>query len=505
MRALGYRESLSRLSPYAAIAAVSLLLIIPAVFAEPKLHDSFWIDWVWLDQFAAELRKGVLYPRWLPLSHGGLGSPAFYYYPPLGFYLAAIFALAGLSTYASIIAAFWAGLLSSGVAMFLWLKGWARLPLLGALFYMAAPYHLFNFHVRGALAEFVATALIPLVALGIRRMADGRRGAVPLIAVAYAALIATHLPLALLVSLFFIVPYALFLFGRRPEHLVRLGAALALGVGLSAIYLLPALLLQPYRDAAMLWHHPGLQPGNWNFWSGQSPQAMQTAIFVICGSLAVPAALLLWRRSGWAVYAIVCGIVGAGLLPMLWKLPLLESVQFPFRILPLAEFALATGIALAPRRPIPLVLALLPPLLVSMSVAATRPEPELSLDELRRSHPDVPENLPPGERPYSWPSQWALDIASANRQPRRQDGAIVDPVFYFPAWAVRCQGQRVRTFPEPGTSLLAYRGHNCVRYLEMTSAEIIGAATSGASLLALFLIMLLSRRRSFPAGRLTPN
>ena len=159
----------------ACIAVLAVLLTLPAVFAPMKIHDSFWIDWVWADQFTEQLRQGTLYPRWLPQAHDGLGSPTFYYYPPLAFYVTGLLGLCGLSTYASIIGAFGAGFLLSGLTMYAWLRGWAKRPLVGALAFMAAPYHVFDFYGRGALAEFLAIALIPAVALGLRRLADGRR------------------------------------------------------------------------------------------------------------------------------------------------------------------------------------------------------------------------------------------------------------------------------------------------------------------------------------------
>ena len=53
-------------------------------------------------------------------------------------------------------------------------------------------------------------------------------------------------------------------------------------------------------------------------------------------------------RSG-PVSAILCCLVVAGLLPFFWDLPLIRSVQFPFRALPFAEFGFATAIALAPK------------------------------------------------------------------------------------------------------------------------------------------------------------
>src|SRR5256885_13913198 len=91
---------------YPLLILIAIALVLPANFSPPLLHDSFEIDWVWADQFTAELARGNFYPRWLPLSDDGLGAPVFYYYPPLSFYLSGLFGLTGLSTYASIIAAF---------------------------------------------------------------------------------------------------------------------------------------------------------------------------------------------------------------------------------------------------------------------------------------------------------------------------------------------------------------------------------------------------------------
>src|SRR3954454_24054871 len=116
-----------------AILGMAALLTLPAAVTAPRLNDSFWIDWVWLDQFAEQLRHGVLYPRWLPLSHGGLGSPVFYYYPPLAFYLGSVFVLLGLSVSAGILGTFFVGYLLAGGGMFWWLRDVSNRPLLGAV------------------------------------------------------------------------------------------------------------------------------------------------------------------------------------------------------------------------------------------------------------------------------------------------------------------------------------------------------------------------------------
>jgi hypothetical protein len=70
---------------------------------------------------------------------------------------------------------------------------------------MAAPYHLFDFTARGAQAESLAIAFIPLIAIGLRRIAEGRGGVI-FTALAYAGMVFTHLPLALLASVFLIAP-----------------------------------------------------------------------------------------------------------------------------------------------------------------------------------------------------------------------------------------------------------------------------------------------------------
>jgi hypothetical protein len=479
------------LAPYLAIAAFAVLLTLPAMLSPLKLHDSFWIDWVWSQQFGDQLRQGHLYPRWLPASHDGLGSPVFYYYPPLSFYPAGLLAALGLTPGAAIVATFGFAFAGSGAAMFCWARDWTNHPLAAAFFFMAAPYHLADFYGRGALAETCAIAFIPLLALGMKRAAEGK-GPV-LAAISYAAMIATHLPLALLASLFLVVPYALVLARGRPRILLALAAALALGVGLAAIYLLPALLLEPYRDAAMLWSHEVLRPDHWLLatdW-GEPLDGMRLITLKVIAVVALPALFMAWRwRSGWAGHAICCCLVVAGLLPFFWDLPLIRSVQFPFRALPFAEFALATAFALAPEGGGRLAALLALPALALTAAFLLAPAPDgapVAPAELAR-HPDVPENLPPGARPYGWPSRWALDLAAAHRAPVRQGEVMVEPVFYFPAWRVECGGSEVPAFPDPTTGLLAHRGQGCTRALRWTGVEQAGAAIS---LLALLILLAL--------------
>jgi hypothetical protein len=478
----------------AAILLVAAMLSLPACFGV-RTNDSFWIDWVWLDQFARELGNGTIYPRWLPMSHQGLGSPVFYYYPPLSFYVGSPFALAGMTTYAALIATFFTAYLLSAVGMYWWLKPQARTPLIGALIYVIAPYHAFNFYARGAVAETFATAVLPFVMLGVSRLARRERGGFLLVATGYAALIMAHLPFALLASIFLIGPYSLLQTRTQARQLLLIGSALAVGLALAAVYLVPAFALEPYRDTAKLWENPVLHPSNWTFWNSTFRTSQNyIAVLVISLALAVPlAGLMLRHRSGWAMFGLACLVLGIGVVPAVWSLPLLRSVQFPFRILPLAEFALATAIAASATRPPERVIACLTLLIITVPITASTYPPAISVDELRAFHPDVPENLPPGERPHSWPSQWALKVAASHRRARFSNGVTVLPVFYYPAWRVNCAGRIVPGFAEPKTQLLAYQGSpNCSIELEQTAAERIGRTITLLAVVGFLVMALLS-------------
>lgn len=464
------------------IGAISAMLVTRVTLGPIAIHDNLSVYWVWADQFTAELARGNVYPRWLPASYAGLGAPVFYYYPPLAFYLAAVFGLTGVSTYSSLIAAFALAFAASGIACWYWLRGRSSHPLLAACLFMAAPYHVFDYVDRGALSECLAVALIPVLAIGLRRIAE-RRGGTALTSVAYAAMIGTHLPLALLTSVFLIAPYAI-LHRRR---VTSFAMAIALGIGLSAIYLLPALVLAPYHDDSQLYRAPFLLPGYWSVLSGNWDDPNYVRIFLITGAIFATAALLAhYRRDGWAFYAMAIAVIAAGLVPFLWSFPLLQKVQFPYRALPLAEFALATAVGRLPGSG-RLVLGLSAlPLLVSASLLPGLGTPPSDLNRLKSVHPDVREYLPKGVL-ETQPHVLLKDVLATRVPPPHVDGMVVEQRFYFPAWSC---GRA-----EPRTQLLMHQP-DCSPRIIWTATEKLGAAISLLSGLILLGLIGWKRRRT---------
>ncbi len=517
---------LARIAQVAVLAAAACVLLLPSLLHGPGVSHSAQFNLVWTVQFGEALAAGDPWPRWLPGSFEGLGSPSFFFYPPLAFLLAGGLVAAGLPASTAITLAALLLLLASGVAMLAWLRGiGARLPLAGALLYMAAPYHLLDFHGRGALAEFGAFVWLPLIALAVER-AGRRRGATALLAVAYAALILTHTPSALLASLFLIVPQGMAAIRRDRRALLPLALGLGTGIALAAAYLVPALLLQSNTNMALM-VLPYYQPRSWSLWSAVPPVAnwevQRFAGFALLPGLvgaialaggAAPRVLRLWPAL-----ALATAVVAAGLLPWLWAGPLLERVQFPWRLLTVTEFAAVTTIvtALDRRRMLLLALPFLLLSLLALREGATAARPASLFALWQRNLPDAMEYLPRGlARPEISESERRGLMARFHRPPVSggrivvTDGDILEievaapgPVtvrrFAFPVWRVDQNGHDVpvrATYPD---RLITFVAGSPGRY-RLTRVhhptEKIGAAISLAGLAMLLALLLSARPRA---------
>ncbi len=233
------------------ILVVGLAVSVPIVVWGFCLGEP--IHLIWARRFAEQLWSGELYPRWLMDMNSGLGSPTFFFYGSIPFYVSSLFQTVvpqgdlgwpaiGLSASFALVA--------SAFAAFAWLRQVVGRngALAGALAYMLLPYHLEIDHlVRFAFAECWALVWLPLVLAGAHRCILGDKRAVVPLALAYALLVMTHPPSTLLFSA---VPVA-YAACMAPRGQVRLAVTLVvggmfLGGMLGAIYLLPALMTQAY-------------------------------------------------------------------------------------------------------------------------------------------------------------------------------------------------------------------------------------------------------------------
>ena len=369
---MGWRSSSTFLAmPILALTAALLLAPSLALGTLPTHSSPYSLSWS--AQFSEQFRAGHLYPRWLSHSFSGLGAPTFYFYPPLSFWIDALVSAASFNSlsvsYRLSVTSFLA-LWASGIAMYAWLRhetSRETAALVGAIAFMAAPYHLFDHYIRGAFAEFTAYAVVPMVMLTLRLCAERRRNGPVLLALAYAALLMTHLPTAALMTVTLMPAYLLFrscrlgLWGGALDLIARVAFGVMLGIGLAAIYIVPALTLQQWVSTDILWA-PQHRPDSWLLLSPE--RWVAPSLMRIVGSLSMSAALLAvgicialplappdkgrrYELGFWAIATLTVVALMAGLFPWFWSLPGVKDVQFPWRLLSMIEFSVITGLCLS--------------------------------------------------------------------------------------------------------------------------------------------------------------
>ncbi|OQY96055.1 MAG: hypothetical protein B6D41_05470, partial [Chloroflexi bacterium UTCFX4] len=248
-----------------ALALISLLALGPLLQvgyfwgAHDARHSVYF-----LFEFDRVFRDGVLYPRWFPDMTYGYGYPLFNIYGPLAFYVGEFFHLVGFDFVTSVKIVFALAWFLSGLAMYGFVKRVfenKNAAFLAGLLYVFMPYHLIDVYVRAALAESVALVFLPLTLWAFYRTVNDRtiRG-VLFAAFAYAGMVFAHNGIALLFT-FVLAAWIVFLvlrarapqveffareniFGLIRGALPTLGAV-ALGLGLTAIFMLP--LISEYR------------------------------------------------------------------------------------------------------------------------------------------------------------------------------------------------------------------------------------------------------------------
>ena len=247
------KTAFTRLLPYLMLVLFGLILSGPAlIHGFPDLSNDGSDHVRWDSHFATQFWQGELYPRWLSNVTAGLGSASLYFYPPLQSFAASLFQpfVHGRDPYGWLISGYACVLATvlAGITAFIWLRSFAGIgsALFGAVVYMIAPYHLaIDVYNRGAAAEYWIFVWLPLLMLAARGITAGSRYSTAGLAVSYALCVYSHASVAACSAALPVAYVLIFSDSKR-----RWQAALAtvfgvlLGVGLAAVFLLPAMLDQ---------------------------------------------------------------------------------------------------------------------------------------------------------------------------------------------------------------------------------------------------------------------
>lgn len=295
-------------------------------------------------EFDKNIRGGNLMPRWAPGLNYGYGVPLFNFFYPLPNYLAELFHLIGASFIYSFKLTLAMGIIMAGLFYYLWAKKlWGeKAGMVGAVFYILAPYFLLDVYIRGSIGEVLALALYPAILWAVEKKLF-------LASILLALLILSHNILAL-IFIPFLVSYMIF----RKFNIYYLIFTICTSFGLSCFFWLPALMEAKYVTGLKIInfadHFPTLLQLIIPSWG--NGYSMKGIIDTMSFQIGIPhllvvamAAILIWIKKfqkqknnllfflGW--FLVVFFLLQEFSLP-LWKIiPFMSYFQYPWRLLSL--------------------------------------------------------------------------------------------------------------------------------------------------------------------------
>jgi hypothetical protein len=342
--------------PVLLISAVAVVALLPVVvFGIPNGADLF-NHYRFALPFYDSLRSGVFYPGWLAESNNGLGDPRFRFYPPgLYYVLAATRTLFG-DWYAGSIACFVLLSVLAGLGLYFWARTFfePKLAMWAGIFFTIAPYRLNQIYQASLLSEYAACSVLPFAFAFVERICRRKKAYdIAGLAVSYALLLLTHLPLAVIGSLS-LAGYAILRLERKnlAPTLMRLAFGVFLGLGASAFFWTTMLAELPWIKGN------SSQPKSYydyrlNFVFSPSALTNRNTWYANLLTLALlgfflPATVLVSRflKKEWrglfavAILFIVTLLMSTPMSRPIWAIvPKLAEVQFPWRWLSITSMA----------------------------------------------------------------------------------------------------------------------------------------------------------------------
>jgi len=371
------KSAATRFLPIVWILAATVILGYPVLrWGLPRGHDSI-VHVQWYACFSKQFWQGDLFPRWLASMNAGLGSPSLFVYGPLPYYATSLLEpLVRLWPSSSpenldLGVSVWIVTAVSGLCAYLWLRTMVTVnaAVAGALVYLIVPYHLsIDLYTRAAVPELWSFAWMPLTLYFAGKVIrTPAKSSMAGLAIAYALLVCTHLVATVLFTPV-LLGYAIVVTeaGNPSLALRRFAVAMALGIGLSAVYTLPALAheknipasryieLQPNSDYTKHFLFAGPER---NLGAG-SDRFLQKVSWLAVSTLAAAAAAFVWissipnRRTKperfWMAVAILSLCMMLPVTNFIWRISRsLQAVQFPWRYNMTLLLATSSLVALA--------------------------------------------------------------------------------------------------------------------------------------------------------------
>lgn len=533
--------------PIALVILIGIAALIPAIWRGIPYGPDLPAHMRNTLSFHQSLQQGDPYQSWLSESNGGYGDPSMRLYPPAIHYLFALSRAITGNWYAAVLLAFTLLSVACSLGVYFFARSFCapRVAVWASLFYAFAPFHANELYQSALLAEYAGGAALAF-AFGFteRVLRRGRARDVAGLAISFALLIYTHIPLTMLGALA-LAAYACLRVERK--NFWRMTGKLALAAGLSV---LTGALYWTTLVAEHAWvKGDTVEPGerynyalNFLFRSFSQDEPRNWWINIVAlGTLALlwPALILLRRhasaqteeRKSRRALILLVGFSFLMATPLslpVWKIiPKLGSIEFPWRWL--AVTSVVGAVALAAAVPFwmekartrlrPLALIVAGSILIALAFAVShpmrgalfmaRPQFEAMLDSLPGSK-GFEDGMPvwANAAPRRMTSeveadQRAVSINSWNSERREfqvTEGEAVEArvrTFYHPHWKVTTgSGAGLETRPaDDGALLFSLPPETAVVTLEFREPlrVRISAFASLAGLLSIFALFVFGK------------
>ncbi len=311
--------------------------------------------------FDEALRDGNFYPRWAGHLNNGFGVPLFNFVYPLPNYVASILHLANVSFIDSFKISMFAATIIGGIFFYLWSKEfWGRLGgIVSSIFYTFSPYHFVDIYIRGSVGEVWALGFFPAFLWTYTKFVKSRRKVFLILSSIFLALIIFSHNILALMFFVFSLSYVVFLICMEKEKkylILNTLYLILLGLGLSAIFWLPAIYETKYVTGLQIFDITAYFPQLYQLlipsWgSGFSGAGIQNELSYQIGAVnslaiflsVIVIVLQIKRKSNklpCTLFFFACFIFTFYLmlnisLPIWKAIPFMNYFQFPWRLLSL--------------------------------------------------------------------------------------------------------------------------------------------------------------------------
>lgn len=201
--------------------------------------------------FNESIFDGNFYPRWAAHLNNDFGVPLFNFVYPLPNYIATFLHLFKISFIDSFKISMFAATIIGGVFFYLWSKEfWGRIGgVVSSIFYTFSPYHFVDIYIRGSVGEVWALGFFPAFLWSYTKFAKSKQKIFLAFSSIFLALIIfSHNILALMFFIFSLFYISLLIYKNNNKKYLILNTSylILLGLGLSAIFWLPAIYEAKY-------------------------------------------------------------------------------------------------------------------------------------------------------------------------------------------------------------------------------------------------------------------